>query len=99
MAMPDMMLTMFLGMAMGFFALARFGGEHEKRYFGCFYGAVGFAFLTKGPVAPVVVLLAMLMYWTINLKSAHLSQWRSAWPAPSAWNSILPAIRASTSPC
>jgi len=36
-AMPDMLLAFFLCAAMGFFALARFGREHNKRYFVLFY--------------------------------------------------------------
>ena len=67
-AMPDMLLTCWITLAAGCFALARFGETtHRKRYFAIFYAAIGLAFLTKGPVACVLTLLALFIFWGINI--------------------------------
>ncbi len=66
-AMPDMLLTLFLGTAMGFFALAQFGNEQRKRYLGLSYGSAALAFLTKGPVACVIALVAVILFGFANL--------------------------------
>lgn len=71
-AMPDMLLTLFLCTAMGFLALARFGREHNKRYFMLFYASVAFAFLAKGPVACVLILGAVLIFWMISIDPQRL---------------------------
>ena len=71
-AMPDMLLTFFLCAAMGFFAIARFGRDHNKLYFILFYVSVSLAFLTKGPVACVIVFCAILLFWMISFDLKRL---------------------------
>ena len=71
-AMPDMLLTLFLCAAMVFFAAARFGRHHNKRYFILFYVSVSLAFLTKGPVACVIVLSSIVMFWMISFDPKRL---------------------------
>jgi len=66
-AMPDMLLTLFLGAAMGFFALARFGKDHKNRYLVLFYISIALAFLSKGPVALVITLGALLLFGMISI--------------------------------
>jgi 4-amino-4-deoxy-L-arabinose transferase-like glycosyltransferase len=62
-AMPDMLLTAFLALAMGSYALAVFGHSHRRRWFLVFYASVSLAFLTKGPVAIAITLGALLTFW------------------------------------
>jgi len=76
---PDMLLVLFLGAAMGFFALARFGQRHRRRYMGCFYAAVALAFLVKGPVACVITLGAVVVFWMIDLDPRRLLSPSAAW--------------------
>ena len=58
-AMPDMLLTVFICGAMAFYALAHFGTGNRRLHLALFYASVALAFLTKGPVACVIVLAAL----------------------------------------
>lgn len=64
-ATPDIYLTVFLGMAMFFFALARFGEKRNGVYYLLFYGAFALAFLAKGMPACVMG-LAILIFWSLG---------------------------------
>ncbi|MEM7392982.1 MAG: glycosyltransferase family 39 protein [Verrucomicrobiota bacterium] len=81
-AMPDMMLTFFLCTAMGYFALARFGPPEKARlHFALFYASASLSFLTKGPVGCAIILLAMMLFWSLNFRPELLRDWKSAVPA------------------
>jgi len=71
-AMPDMLMTFFLTTAMASLALGRFGAGRKRLYFVLFYLSVGLAFLSKGPVAVVIVLGAVLLFWLVDADPARL---------------------------
>jgi 4-amino-4-deoxy-L-arabinose transferase-like glycosyltransferase len=75
-AMPDMLMTAALAAALSFFALARFGTQRKRLYFGLFYACVGLAFLAKGPVTGVITLGAILLFWLIDLDPKRLFSWK-----------------------
>jgi len=77
-AMPDMLLTVFLGIAMGSFALGRFGDSRKRLWYGLFYGSLALAVLAKGPVAGVITMGALGLFWLIDLDGSRLLSPRTA---------------------
>lgn len=71
-SMPDIHLAGFLGIAMCFFALGRFSGEHRRAYYLLFYAAWALAVLAKGPVAGAIGLGSLLLFWVIDFDAARL---------------------------
>ena len=78
-AMPDIYLAAFLAATMAFFALGRFGAERQRLYFGLSYASVGLAFLAKGPVACVILIVAVLLFWLIDFDIQRILNLRTAW--------------------
>ncbi len=71
-AMPDMLFSVFLLAAMGYFALAQFGNENKRKFLWLFYLSVGLAVLTKGPLGAVIVLGALTLFTVIHITSERL---------------------------
>lgn len=80
-AMPDMLLTLFLTGAMGFFALARFErGGPLRRWLAACYACLALAFLTKGPVALALFGGTVGLFWLIDFEP-RLVRPSAAWAA------------------
>ncbi len=76
-AMPDMLLTACLASAMCFFALGRFHQRRRRLHLALGYASVALAFLAKGPVAAVITLSAIILFWLFEFQPRQ----RLSWPA------------------
>ena len=61
-ATPDMLLVGFLAATMGFLALARFQEDRREIHLAAFWACLSLAFLTKGPLAPVLTLWSSILF-------------------------------------
>lgn len=78
-AMPDMLFAVFLLAAMGFFALAQFGTEEDKKSIWFFYVSVGLAVLTKGPLGIAIVIGALATFAVIHVNPKRLFSIKTLW--------------------
>ncbi len=71
-ATPDMLLTVSVTAALGFFALARFREEHRRRNLAIAYAAAAVGFLAKGPVACAIVVWTLILFVLPDLEPGRL---------------------------
>jgi len=68
----DMGITMFMGLTLLCFVLAEVRPAHRRRYLLLMYVAAGFGVLTKGPVALVLPVLAILIALAVERRLTDL---------------------------
>lgn len=68
----DVYITMFLGLTLLCFVLAESRPERRRRYLALMYVAIGFGFLTKGPIALILPGLVILAYLAVHRRLRDL---------------------------
>jgi 4-amino-4-deoxy-L-arabinose transferase-like glycosyltransferase len=68
----DMYVTMFMGLALLFFVLARRHPERRERYLWLLYAAIGLGMLTKGPVALVLPALSFFIWLVVQRRPGEV---------------------------